>query len=228
MVSLLIPVMIAFFLIATFIRPRLENRSNVGIETFEVIKDFDLAGTLKDDASFVLVPIFDRIGFLDYCAEIISNSDKYREVFNAQYYCKSIIDNVFTPGFDVFDVPRASNALKFIYNNEGDPKKSKVNTGGYQSDEFTLYGELYALSGKWLSLIPIFFLGFFFKRLYVKVNDSIKYKFFLKRSFILAVYYSTLNSFGFDWIVLDVLGLLFTYYIFKRFFKTYTIRDITI
>ena len=221
-ISLLVPVMIVFFLIATFIRPRLEDRSQVGTETFEVIKEFDFVGTLKDDAAFVLGPVFDRIGFLDYCAEIMSNADKYEEIFNPKYYVKSIIDNVISPGFDVFDVPRTSNALKFIYNNEGTPKKSQVDKEGYQSDEFTLYGELYALSGKWFALIPVFFIGFFSKRLYVKVKDTNKYRFFLKRSFILATYYGLLNSFGLDWVALDILGIVFTYYIFKRFFKFYT------
>lgn len=219
LISLLVPVMIALFLVATFIRPRLEERSQVGTETFEVIKEFDLAGTLKDDAAFILGPVFDRVGFLDYCAEIMSNSDKYAEIFNAKYYVKSIIDNVLSPGFDVFDVPRTSNALKFIYNNEGPLKKSEVGKEGYQSDEFTLYGELYALSGKWFALIPVFFIGFFSKRLYVKVKDPNKYHFFLKRSFILATYYSLLNSFGLDWVALDVVGIIFTYYLFKRFFK---------
>lgn len=218
-ISLLVPVMVVFFLIATFIRPRLEDRSRVGTETFEVIKEFDIVGTMGDNAEFVVGAVFDRIGFLDYCAEIMSNEAKYKEVFNPEYYVKSIIDNVISPGFDVFDVPRTSNALKFIYNNEGKPKKSAVDKYGYQSDEFTLYGELYALSGKWFALIPIFFIGFFSKRLYVKVKDTNKYLYFLKRSFILAIYYSILNSFGLDWVALDVLGVLFTYYIFKSFFK---------
>lgn len=218
-ISLLVPVMIALFLIATFIRPRLEERSHVGTETFEIIKEFDIGGALKDDAAFILGPVFDRIGFLDYCAEIMSNSDKYAGIFNAIYYAESIIDNVISPGFDVFNVPRTSNALKFIYNREETPKKSRVGQDGYQSDEFTLYGELYALSGKWFALIPIFFIGFFSKRFYVMVKDTNKYKFFLKRSFILATYYGLLNSFGLDWVLLDILGIVFTYYIFKRFFK---------
>lgn len=218
-ISLLVPVMVVFFLIATFIRPRLEERSQVRTETFEIIKEFDIVGTIKDDATFILGPVFDRIGFLDYCAEIISNSDKYSGIFNPIYYAESIIDNVISPGFDVFDVPRTSNALKFIYNSEGTPIKSRVGQDGYQSDEFTLYGELYALSGKWFALIPVFFIGFFSKRLYLMVKDTNKYHFFLKRSFILATFYGLLNSFGLDWVLLDILGIIFTYTIFKSFFK---------
>jgi hypothetical protein len=214
----LVPIMILIFAVSTFLRPRLENRGNIGGETFEVLKEFDFTDAITDGSELVLKQVFDRIGFLDYCAETMSNSDKYAGIFNPWFYFKSIVDNILTPGFTVFDTPRASNATTFIYNKVGTPSLSKVSEG-YQSDEFTLYGEFYALFGKWFSLIPIFFLGFFFKRIYLNLSQNDIYLFYLKRAIILFVFYSTLNSFGLDWILLDVIAIFFTYQIFKGFFK---------
>lgn len=216
--SFLLPIMLGIFAITTFLRPRLENRAVIGSETFSVLKEFDFQGTVSEGSNLVLAGVFDRIGFLDYCAETISNADQYSQIFNPVYYFKSIVDNILTPGFTVFDTPRVSNATTFVYNNIGVPSLSKVNEA-YQSDEFTLYGEFYALFGKWFSLIPIFFLGFFFKSIYLNLNQNNIYQFYLKRALILFVFYGTLNSFGLDWILLDVVAIFFTYQIFKRFFK---------
>jgi hypothetical protein len=217
----LIPLMISFFLFATFLRPRLqEKRTVIGAETFEILGEFNVLQTIKEDAHFVLAPIFDRIGFLDYTAETIANSDKYKSILSIQYFFKSIIDNVFTPGFDVFDVPLESNAMRFIYLSDfGPPLKSKVTSESYQSDEFTFYGEFYVMFGNWFSLIPIFFIGFIVKRIYLKINDKYEYFAILKKGIVIAIFYTLLNSFGIDWLMLDLLGFIFTYKIFKLFFK---------
>lgn len=216
--SALLPIMIIIFALSTFLRPRLENRGAIGNDTFEVIKEFNLKEVATEGSDLVLMRVFDRIGFLDYCAETIANSDKYSGIFNPSYYFKSIVDNVLTPGFNVFDVPRAANSTTFIYNDMGTPTMAKV-AESYQSDQFTLYGEFYALFGKWFALIPIFFLGFCFKSVYLNLSQSNIYLFYLKRALILFIFYSTLNSFGLDWILLDVLAIIFTYSIFKGFFK---------
>lgn len=222
--AFLLPIMILIFAISTFLRPRLENRGDIGGDTFEVLKEFDFADTISDGSDFVLKQVFDRIGFLDYCAETISNTDKYAGIFNPWYYFKSIVDNILTPGFTVFDTPRVSNATTFVYNERGTPSLSKVSEA-YQSDEFTMYGEFYALFGKWFSLIPIFFLGFFFKWIYLNLSQNNLYLFYLKRAIILFVFYSTINSFGLDWILLDVIAIFFTYNIFKQFFKFRRLTD---
>ncbi|RWX02395.1 hypothetical protein [Flavobacterium cerinum] len=216
--SILLPIMIIIFALSTFLRPRLENRETIGSETFEVMKEFDVNEVVVEGSDLVLMGVFDRIGFLDYCAETISNSDKYSGIFNPWYYFKSIVDNILTPGFTVFDTPRVSNATTFVYNERGTPSLARVGEG-YQSDEFTMFGEFYALFGKWFSLIPIFFTGYFFKSIYLNINQSNIYLFYLKRALILFVFYSTLNSFGLDWVLLDVVAIFFTYKIFKRFFK---------
>jgi hypothetical protein len=216
--GVLLPIMIVIFALSTFLRPRLENRGAIGNDTFEVIKEFDIKEVVVEGSDVVLMGVFDRIGFLDYCAETMSNSDEYAGIFHPWYYFKSIVDNVLTPGFNVFDVPRAANATTFVYNQMGTPTISKA-AESYQSDQFTLYGEFYALFGKWFSLIPIFFVGFFFKSVYLNLSQNNIYLFYLKRALILFVFYSTLNSFGLDWILLDALAIFFTYSIFKGFFR---------
>ncbi|KIC63425.1 O-antigen polymerase [Chryseobacterium taiwanense] len=210
----LAPLMILIFSVTTFLRLRVEERSTVGEQTIEVIKEFDIESDFLDSIDLVLMGVGDRIGFLDYCAEIINNNEEYSTVFNAQFYFKSTIDNVLSPGFDVFDTPKTSNALRFIYNKEGEPKKSKV-AEAYQSDEFTMYGEFYALFGKWFSLIPIFFTGFIFKWIYLRLKKDNIYLFYLKRAFVLYVFWIMLNSFGIDWLFLDIFSIFFTYQIFK-------------
>lgn len=220
----LLPIMILIFAVATFLRPRLENRGNIGNETFEVLKEFDIKEVTIEGSDLLLMRVFDRIGFLDYCAETMANSDKYSGIFNPWFYLKSIVDNILTPGFTVFDTPRVSNAVSFVYNDRGTPRLSKVDEA-YQSDEFTLYGEFYALFGKWLSLVPIFFLGFSFKSIYLNLSPNNIYLFYLKRAIVLFVFYSTLNSFGLDWILLDVVAIFFTYHIFKGFFKFEKIKS---
>ncbi len=216
--GLLLPIMITIFALSTFLRPRLENREKIGGETLEVIKEFNISEVVVEGSDFVLMGVFDRIGFLDFCAETMSNSDKYSEIFNPVYYFKSIVDNILTPGFTVFDTPRVSNATTFVYNDKGAPSLTRVGEE-YQSDEFTLYGEFYALFWKWFSLIPIFLTGYFFKRFYNNLNQKNLYLFHLKKALILFVFYSTLNSFGLDWILLDVVAIFFTYNIFKQFFR---------
>jgi hypothetical protein len=216
--GILLPVMIVIFAVTTYLRPRLENRAEIGNETFQVLKEFDLHEVVVEGSDLVLAEVSDRIGFLDYCAETISNSDKYSSIFNLKYYFESIVDNVLTPGFTVFDTPRVANATNFIYNEKGTPSLARV-AEAYQSDEFTMYGEFYALFGGWFSLIPIFFTGYFFKKIYFNVKQNNIYTYYLKRAIILYVFYSLLNSFGLDWMLLDIISIFFTFMIFKSFFK---------
>ena len=221
--GIILPIMIFIFSLSTFLRPRLENRVEIGTETFEVLDEFNVKEFVIEGSDLVFSQISDRIGFLDYCAETMTNSDRYSGIFNLWYYFKSVVDNILTPGFTVFDTPRAANSTTFVYNGMGEPSLAIVEEA-YQSDEFTMYGEFYALFGKWFSLIPIFFTGFLFKRIYLNLNQSNIYLFFLKRAIVLFVFYSTLNSFGLDWVLLDLTSIFFTYQIFKTFFRVESIE----
>ena len=90
--------------------------------------------------------IFARAGFFDFSAEIIAHQAQYTSVINVSTYVKSVIDNVLTPGFDVYDQPKIANALHFIYDERGTPSKA-ASVEGYQSDQVGMYGDLYTLFG---------------------------------------------------------------------------------
>ena len=146
--------------------------------------------------------IFSRVGFLDFSAEIIAHSEKYAEIFNAKYYSKSIVDNLLTPGFDVYDTPKVSTALifKYLQYNDGIPSKKSVNNDGrYHSDQIGIYGEFYALFG-WYSLpILIIFtysIGCVYFTRNVRLSD---FEVVLKRALILYFFSRFFNSFGIDW-----------------------------
>jgi hypothetical protein len=211
------PILILIFTLSTFLRPRLEKRANLGVETISVLKEFDLKETITNNSELVLSPIFDRLGYLDYGAELIAHKKVYDPIFTLKYYGMSFIDNILTPGFDVFDIPKISNSQKFLYNNEGNPTKSKVDEA-YQSDEFTLYGEFYVVFGEWFSLIAIFLLAFSLKRIYVKLSGKNIFELCIKRSIVLMVFYYFIQSYGIDWIASITLGFIVTYFMFKRFF----------
>jgi hypothetical protein len=217
-IALMTPILILIFVITTFLRPRLEKRSNINTETISVLKEFSFQETINSNSEIILSPVFDRIGYLDYAAELIAHENEYKTIFTTQYYLKSVIDNILTPGFDIFDIPKLSNSQKFIYNREGSPMKSKVDEA-YQSDEFTLYGEFYMLFGKWFSLFFMFFLAFIFKRIYINIKGKTIFETVVIRSIILMIFFYFIQSFGLDWIASISLGFVITFLLFKRFFK---------
>ena len=211
------PLLIIVFTVSTYLRPRLENRAKVGAETINVLKEFELKETILNNSELVFSDVFNRIGYLDFGAELIAHKQVYEPIFTFKYYGMSFVDNIFTPGFDVFDTPKISNAQKFIYSSEGTPKKSKVDEA-YQSDEFTIYGEFYIAFGKWVSLIFMFLLAFLLKRIYVKLSGKNLFELCIKRSIVLMVFYYFIQSYGIDWIASITLGFVVTFFIFKRFF----------
>lgn len=220
-----IPILIFIFTLATFLRPRLEKKSQINYETLSVLNEFDLKEITPSNAEVLLIPIFDRIGYLDYAAELIAHDKIYSPIFSYEYYAKSFIDNILTPGFDIFGIPKVSNSQRFIYNNEGQPTKARVDEA-YQSDEFTFYGESYVLYGKWFSLIPIFFIAFLFKRIYVKINDKNIFHLSIKRSIILMIFYYLMNSYGLDWVAALTIGFISTYFLFRWAFQFRIIENL--
>ena len=219
----LVPILILFFTLATFLRPRLEKKSQINYETLSVLKEFDLKENFQNNSEILLSPIFDRAGYLDYGAELIAHDKLYSPIFSYVYYAKSFIDNILTPGFDIFGVPKVSNSQRFIYYNEGQPTKAKVDEA-YQSDEFTFYGESYMLYGKWFSLIPIFFIAFLFKRVYVKLKDKNTFHLSVKRTIVLMIFYYLMNSYGLDWVSALAIGFFCTYFLFRWAFQFLIIK----
>lgn len=189
----------------------------MSVTRFEYLKEFELYN-LEDDVRIFLRPIFDRAGYLSYSADIISNSKEYDKVINSEYYFMSLIDNVFTPGFNVFGTPKASNALRYIYLDIKPNPTHKDVVANYNSDMFTIYGEYYILFGGYPALIFLFLSSYFFKRLYLAVRTRNVFSYYLYRSLILLVFYRWLLSFGMDWIVVDIISLLIPIFIWRRFY----------
>lgn len=188
--------LVGTFAISTFIR------TNRVAGTFDLGEAIQLARE-SDIGPAVLPPIFDRAGYFDYTADIIVHRARYDQVISLSSYAKSIIDNLLTPGFDIFDQPRISQSLKFAYLDKGPPSKIEV-AEEYHSDQLGLHGELYALFG-WASL-PLFFgLAFLVKRTYVRLRGKNPFDLALKRIIVLVIFGWMINSYGFDWIIIDAL-----------------------
>jgi hypothetical protein len=215
---LLLPLMIISFLVATYVRElRYDPKTVINIERIMFLKNFQIAGS-GQEVRLILRPLLDRAGFLSYAADIIANGEEYRKVINFEYYFKSIIDNGLTPGFNVFDIPKAANALRYIYLGlKSNPTIEDV-IDEYSSDMFTIYGEYYVLFGGYPALIFLFLFSYIFKRLYLAIRTKNLFSYYLYRSVILLVFYNWLNSFGMDWIVTELSSIIIPILFLKNFY----------
>jgi len=218
-VVLLVPLMVFSFVVATHLREvGYDPKTVINSERIAYLGEFQLNDP-EDDMRLTLRSILDRVGFLSYSADIISNSEEYRQVINGEYYFKSVVDNLFTPGFSVFETPKAANALRYLYLDiKSNPTHEDV-IAEYSSDIFTVYGEYYVLFGGYPALIFLFLTSHIFKRLYLLIRTKNVFSYYLFRSLILYIFYNWLNSFGMDWMLVDVVSLLIPMYIWKWFYS---------
>ena len=218
----LFPVVVALlvgsFAISTY------NRAFRNSDSFDLSRAFDLATAAASELSFestldTVVPLMaDRAGYFDYSAEIIAHKDEYASVLNLSSYGKSIVDNVLTPGFDVYDQPKISNALQFVYYDMGSPSKELV-SDSYKSDQLGIYGEFYALFG--YASLPLFLLtAFLMKRVYSRMKSENPFILVMKRVIVLWLFVRTLDSYGFDWTIVEALPRIAAIYIYQIFFRS--------
>ncbi len=206
------------FFLATSIRNNIgdHKRSSV-INSFSFLTN----NFSRTDNSFVKTSkieevsskIFSRVAFLDFSTEIMLNSSKYREQINISTYFKSVVDNLLSPGFDLYDQPRVANSFRFIYDDRGRPSKAAVEKD-YHSDQMTIYGELYLLFGPYYSLVILFLLGLIFN-LFLGVSslggDVLVY---VKRCILLDLFITTVGSFGLDWLFIKAFSYVGLYLFF--------------
>lgn len=157
-------------------------------------------GSLK----ILLRPMFDRIGYLDMTADTITNARIYSSLLNLEYYTKSVIDNVFTPGSDIFDIPKAANNSVTLYHGLPLLKKSEVSSF-YQADMFTIFGEYYVLFGGYLAIVPLFLFGFFSKLFLEMIKSGNHFWRYSCRAIFFKLFVLSLWSFGLDWQFADIL-----------------------
>ena len=219
----LLPVIVAL-LVGSFAISTYNRAFRNGEGAIEVSRAVDLAIEGASEISVestldkVVPLIADRIGYFDYSAEIIAHRDEYASVINLSSYGKSIIDNVLTPGFDVYDQPKISNALQFVYAGLGSPSKAQVSES-YHSDQLGIYGEFYALFG--YGSLPLFLLtAFLIKKTYVGMRSENPFILVMKRTVVLFVFVKTIDSFGVDWTIVETLPRIAAIYIYQICFRS--------
>jgi len=213
---IIIPFFIIFFILATYIRQVCSNRTMLSTQQVIILKELPVIYSRSSRSLYR--PIFDRIGFLDYAADMIKNSEQYSKIINFRYYFESIVDNVLTPGFNIFGSPRVSHSISYIARGEAVPTHEFI-SAAYHSDMPTAYGEYYVLFHGYPALIILFIFSYIFKRIYQSVRSEDIFLFCLYRALILFVFYLWLNSFGMDWILLDLIGIFITVHLSKNFYK---------
>jgi hypothetical protein len=158
---------------------------------------------------------FSRAGYFDYTAELIAHKDRYDDIFTFQNYFKSIVDNILTPGFDLFDQPMLSNSLKYAEGNLGSFSKKQEAIDTYHTDHFGIFGEFYNLFG-YFSLVILFFLSFYFKKLFLYKGNFNLLELGLKNFILLYIFYRFFNSFGIDWILMNLVIFTVSFFLLSR------------
>lgn len=212
-------------LVATFTISSYNRIAKADAQTFDVMKSVAAAGESSADLlagpalDLLLPPIAARAGFFDFSAEVIANREEYRSILSPAAYGRSLVDNILTPGFDLFDQPKLSNALQFTYRGWGKPSKREAQGDFYQSDQFGIYGEFYALF-LWGSLPIMFLVALGLKAAYVRISDPVPYMCAIKRVIVLFTFVKLINSFGLDWILGELIPLVAGIYLYSFFFAS--------
>lgn len=212
----LLPFMIWLYSYSTFTRQNQQQTLSIGeaVEMSSALSE-QMDGT---NSRIILAPIFDRIAFLDFTVEMIHNADYLRNYLTPSNYAKSVVDNILTPGFDLFDMPKMSNVIKKCYVIKGPPSVKKYHLDDaedYHSDGVSWFGEAYLLFGKVLALPIILFVALIIRRYYLKLNKNKKLTNYWKLSIVLYMYYTLLYSYGLDWWLIYLVSFVINFIIFK-------------
>lgn len=220
-VPILITVLYFTYALATFNRAQGSSKATISKSIEYAISSSD---NIVDNNHInkILSHIAGRIGYFDFSSEIIAHNEEYDDVFNLSSYLKSVIDNILTPGFDLFDQPKISNSLVFIYKDYGVPKKSLVSQM-YQSDQLGIHGELYALFG-YSSVVIFFILSYLFSYMYNNISNTNLYMQNVYKYFLLYLFISVIKSFGIDWVLLYSFVLFISLQIHSNMFFKYKFK----
>jgi hypothetical protein len=225
---LLLPLAVVV-LVITFTISSYNRIARAGANSLEVGRALAAASESADElgdsplVDVLLPPIASRAGYFDFAAEIIAHREQYASVVNPAAYGRSIIDNILTPGFDLFDQPKTSNALRFIYLDSGAPSKTIVQQE-YHSDQLDLYGEMFGLFGYFsLALLPLIAIAF--KSFYVKISDPNPFRAGVKRAVVLLCFIHFIDSFGIDWLVAEMIPYVVAIFLFSVLFTVRRARQ---
>ena len=207
---LLFTSLVAFFAYSTYVFSTLQ-RANINDQntSFSEKLENNFSNFKAIEGSYFLSHVFARVGSFDYTVEIIANKSRYDDIFNIKYYGQSVVDNIFSPGFDLFDTPRVAQSLRFNYGDANNGIKSRQfisQPGKNHSDELTIIGETYALMGLFSSAF-LFLLSFILTRIYDSIQRP-NFQTILLKSLILMFLSKGFHSFGIDWLLLDAIKYL--------------------
>ena len=219
---IMVPISMSFFVTATFKR-QLGITKKVSVEHLYLAKEDEIFDFNRIED--YLAAIYYRLAFLDYSTVLIANRQNFAKIINVQYYVESIVDNVLTPGFDVFGTARASYALSYVRIGLPIPHKDQIKEA-YQSDQMGIYGEYYVLFYGYPALAVFFFLAFMFQRAFVSFKTTNVLLFCLYRAVLLNLFYIYMNSFGTDWFLLDIVAAVITTFLFARYYVSNRKRKI--
>lgn len=214
---LMVPVMVFVYTYSSFLR-QTESTFSSANEKIEMVSEVTdrMSG---DDIRVIITPVIGRMSYFDGACVSIKLKDGFNSFINPVYCFKSTVDNVLTPGFDVFDTPRMSLCMRFYHAHLKNVTKTQAENLEYQSDVFTIFGEQYVMLGGWLGLLGIYFICYYFKVLYVKFRKKDNYLLMAALVYLFSILF---NSYGLDWFFLDVVSMTFSYYIYKFFTRKYT------
>jgi hypothetical protein len=210
---ILIPIAILLFIGATYIRDlgTVHNSTPLSILNTQFLQNHLKNKSLNDHVNTISY----RLGFLDYSTELITLKTQFSKIINPEYYFKSIIDNALTPGFDIFDIPRSSHAINEIRNGKTIINKNQM--GSYRSDQMGIYGEYYVLFRGYPAIIVFFVIAFIFQKTYELLNRTHSIKSCIYTAILLKFFYLHLNSYGIDWLFIDIVAAFLTVFLFGRF-----------
>jgi len=214
---ILIPLSFILFATATLKR-QLGITANVSVEQLYAAKESEIFDF--DNIEHLLVNIYYRLGYLNWSADLIANTEKFATIINSQYYFKSIIDNVLSPGFDVFNTRKASLALSYVNTGQNIPDDVHEVSQSYLSSQMGIYGEYYVLFYGYPALVVFFFLAFMIQRIYVNFKSKNNFRYYLYTAVMLNLFYLHLNSYGIDWFAMDVVTSIITVFLFVRFYDS--------
>lgn len=212
-VALLLVISIPIFTIATYVR-YLSTDNEIKKSFVQKVDLFQTASNDSKNLDFVriLIPAFDRAAFLDFSVDLMKNSKEYSSVVNIWNQFKSTVDGL-TPGFDVFNTPKSSNALIYIWGDMPPGPMVRIDSSFYQSDQFNVYGEYYVAFGGWLSL-PVFFLAAFgFKAGYLRIKFKSFLATYIWKFLIIMLFCNWVLSFGTDWLIIAGVNQFFILYL---------------
>ena len=222
----LLPLIFVIYAVTTRCR-----EMNVGIqhmllnEQINLVKDVALDLWTNAGIEKYISNAFARAGFFDFTSEIIAHKNQYSEVFSIKSYWKSLIDNVLSPGFDVYDFPKIGNAMHQIYYDTGPIKKSNLGEIVYQSDHISLFAELYACFG-FLSLIILFGMARLLKHSFIKLSKRNSFYSIVLSVALVILFYMALISFGLDWLLIEIIVHISGLLILCRFISKIEFQDI--